>query len=242
MSRRSYTVISGRGSALERAPLSRPSSAGALLAFCVWWPRSSSASISAWSPAASPRPGASIGRRPLTIGRWCSPKSDHLGHSVALCGDRRAWRPRSLADARGLPRRPAGDARRVASVDFLCVLPAAVPGVFLGIGYLLIFNRPGIPLAGTAAVLVLAFTFANLPFGYQVIRAGLAQIDRISPTPPPISAPRACASCGTSTCGCSCRRAWRPGRQPSSAASPISASRSSWSRRAPRSRPSRSSA
>ena len=58
------------------------------------------------------------------------------------------------------------------------MLPAAVPGVFLGIGYLLMFNRPGIPLAGTAAVLVLAFTFAHLPFGYQVIRAGLAQIDR----------------------------------------------------------------
>lgn len=63
-------------------------------------------------------------------------------------------------------------------VDFLCVLPAAVPGVFLGIGYLLAFNRPGVPLAGTAAVLVTAFTVANLPFGYQVIRANLAQIER----------------------------------------------------------------
>ncbi len=51
-------------------------------------------------------------------------------------------------------------------------------GVFLAIGYLLVFNRPGIPLGGTAAVLVLAFTFANLPFAYQVLRAGLAQIDQ----------------------------------------------------------------
>jgi ABC-type Fe3+ transport system permease subunit len=75
-----------------------------------------------------------------------------------------------LVDQRAMP------ARR--TVDFLCVLPAAVPGVFLGIGYLLAFNRPGIPLSGTAAVLVIAFTFANLPFGYQVIRAGLSQIDR----------------------------------------------------------------
>jgi iron(III) transport system permease protein len=63
-------------------------------------------------------------------------------------------------------------------VDFLCVLPAAVPGVFVGIGYLLMFNRPGIPFAGTAAVLIFAFTFANLPFSYQVVRAGLAQIDQ----------------------------------------------------------------
>jgi iron(III) transport system permease protein len=63
-------------------------------------------------------------------------------------------------------------------VDFLCVLPAAVPGVFLGIGYLLVFNRPGVPFAGTAAILILALTFANLPFSYQVVRAGLAQIDQ----------------------------------------------------------------
>jgi iron(III) transport system permease protein len=75
-----------------------------------------------------------------------------------------------LVDQRAIP------GRRI--VDFLCVLPAAVPGVFLGIGYLLVFNRPGVPLAGTAVLLIVAFTFANLPFGYQVARAGLAQIDR----------------------------------------------------------------
>ena len=78
--------------------------------------------------------------------------------------------PAFLVDQQAVPARRA--------VDFLCVLPAAVPGVFMGIGYLLMFNRPGIPLAGTAAILVLAFTFANLPFSYQVVRAGLAQIDR----------------------------------------------------------------
>ena len=45
-------------------------------------------------------------------------------------------------------------------------------------GYLLAFNRPGVPLAGTAVVMILAFAFHNLPFSYQIARAGLAQIHR----------------------------------------------------------------
>src|SRR5262249_19970778 len=100
-----------------------------------------------------------------------------LGHSViyaaaaGLAATLLAVVAAYLVDQRAVP------ARRV--VDFVCVLPAAVPGVFMGIGYLLAFNRPGIPLAGTAAIMVLAFTFANLPFGYQAARAALAQIERL---------------------------------------------------------------
>jgi iron(III) transport system permease protein len=113
-----------------------------------------------------------------TLDKWpiALTKASHLGNSVlysltaGLAATFLAIVAAFLVDQRALP------ARRL--VDFVCVLPAAVPGVFLAIGYLLLFNRPGIPLAGTAAVLVLAFTFANLPFAYQVIRAGLAQIDR----------------------------------------------------------------
>ena len=50
-----------------------------------------------------------------------------------------------LVDQRAIPIRR--------TVDFLCVLPAAVPGVFIGIGYLLFFG--GNPLAGTAALIVI---------------------------------------------------------------------------------------
>src|SRR5262249_55821161 len=116
-----------------------------------------------------------------TLDKWpvVLDKIDHLGHSVlyaaaaGLAATLLAVVAGYLVDQQAVP------ARRI--VDFICVLPAAVPGVFMGIGYLLTFNRPGIPLAGTAAIMVIAFAFANLPFGYQVVRAGLAQIDRHPP-------------------------------------------------------------
>jgi iron(III) transport system permease protein len=114
----------------------------------------------------------------LTLDKWpiVFTKFEYLRHSLvystiaALAATFFSTVAAFLVDQRAIP------VRR--TVDFLCVLPAAVPGVFLGIGYLLVFNRPGIPLSGTAAVLILAFTFANLPLSYQVVRAGLAQIDQ----------------------------------------------------------------
>ena len=76
-----------------------------------------------------------------------------------------------LVDQRAIPARRA--------VDFLCVLPAAVPGrVSRHRLSARCSTGRAFPLAGTAAVLILAFTFANLPFSYQVVRAGLAQIDQ----------------------------------------------------------------
>jgi iron(III) transport system permease protein len=175
VSRRSYTVISGRGSTLDRAPMPRLSRWG-LVGFCglvalvigsLYFGIVAGAFTTTWGVDWTP-----------TLDRWrvALARLDHVGHSVLYAGlaglaaTTLAMIAAYLVDQRAMP------ARRV--VDFTCVLPAAVPGVFLGIGYLLAFNRPGIPLAGTAAVLVIAFTFANLPFGYQVIRAGLAQIDR----------------------------------------------------------------
>jgi iron(III) transport system permease protein len=175
VSRRSYVVISGRGSTLERSPMP-PLLRWSLVGFCalvaavvasLYFGVVVGAFTETWGVDWTP-----------TLHQWrvAGAKADHVGHSVlyaALAGlgaTLLATIAAYLVDQRAMPARRA--------VDFLCVLPAAVPGVFLGIGYLLAFNRPGIPLAGTAAVMVIAFTFANLPFGYQVIRAGLSQIDR----------------------------------------------------------------
>jgi iron(III) transport system permease protein len=63
-------------------------------------------------------------------------------------------------------------------LDFLAVLPAALPGVFIGVGFLLAFNQPPLLLAGTPWILILALTFWHIPFGYQAAVAGLKQIDR----------------------------------------------------------------
>lgn len=64
------------------------------------------------------------------------------------------------------------------SLDFLAVLPAAMPGVFVGIGFLLAFNQPPLVLGGTPWILILALAFWHIPFGYQAAAAGLKQIDR----------------------------------------------------------------
>ena len=61
-------------------------------------------------------------------------------------------------------------------LDFLSLLPAAIPGVFLGVGFLLAFNAPPLRLSGTAAIIILALMVWNIPLGYQACTAGLEQI------------------------------------------------------------------
>jgi len=62
-------------------------------------------------------------------------------------------------------------------LDFLAVLPAAIPGVFIGIGYLLSFNTPPLILTGTPWIIIIALAFWNLPFSYQLAISRTAQID-----------------------------------------------------------------
>jgi iron(III) transport system permease protein len=174
VARKKYTVISGRGGGLERAPLPR-AVAAVLLAFCfsvallilsLYFGIIAGGFTATWGVDWT----LTLEHLPVI---WS--KADHLRHSLiysaiaALASTVLSTTAAFLVHHRAIP------VRRI--VDFLCVLPAAVPGVFIGIGYLLLFNRPGIPLAGTAAVLILALAYANLPFSYQVVRAGLAQIN-----------------------------------------------------------------
>ena len=221
VSQRNYSVISGRGGAFARLPLPRLVT-WALIAICVviatlilslYFGIIAGAFTETWGVDWTP-----------TFDQWpvAFSKSDHLRNSVVyaatagLAATFFAMPAAFLVDQRAIPIRR--------TVDFLCVLPAAVPGVFIGIGYLLFFG--GTPLAGTAALMISAFTFANIPFSYQVLRSGLAQIDHNLAGRPRISAPRVCVSSGISIFACFGRHVSRLGRQPSSAASPISASRS----------------
>lgn len=61
-------------------------------------------------------------------------------------------------------------------LDFLAVLPGAVPGVFLGLGFAIAFNEPPLELSGTGYIIVLALLFWNLPTCYSATLAGLQQI------------------------------------------------------------------
>ncbi len=71
-------------------------------------------------------------------------------------------------------------------IDFIAIMPAAVPGIFWGIGYITAFNQKWFeaifaPLGndGTRGLLIIiALMFWNIPIGYQAVIAGLQQIDR----------------------------------------------------------------
>ncbi|MBV9528294.1 MAG: iron ABC transporter permease [Sphingomonas sp.] len=64
------------------------------------------------------------------------------------------------------------------ALDFLAILPGALPGVFIGVGFVLAFNAPPIELAGTIWIVVLALGFWHLPQAYQATKGALGQIHR----------------------------------------------------------------
>ena len=61
-------------------------------------------------------------------------------------------------------------------LDFLGILPGAIPGMFLGIGFVMAFNAPPLELTGTSVIMVLALLFWNIPTCYSSATAGLQQI------------------------------------------------------------------
>jgi iron(III) transport system permease protein len=63
-------------------------------------------------------------------------------------------------------------------VDFIALTPAAVPGIFFGIGYAITFNQPWLNWLDRGALIVISMIFWNVPVGYQAAVAGLQQIDR----------------------------------------------------------------
>jgi iron(III) transport system permease protein len=64
------------------------------------------------------------------------------------------------------------------ALDFLLIMPAAIPGLFFGIGYATAFNEPWLDWLGRGYLIIIAMIFWNIPIGYQAAVAGLRQIDR----------------------------------------------------------------
>ncbi len=62
-------------------------------------------------------------------------------------------------------------------IDFASILPAALPGIFIGIGYSVTFTRGPADLYGTATIVILAMIFWNISMGYQT---GLNSFKQIS--------------------------------------------------------------
>jgi iron(III) transport system permease protein len=63
-------------------------------------------------------------------------------------------------------------------VDFIAIMPAAIPGIFFGIGYATAFNQRWLDWIDRGALITISMIFWNIPVGYQAAIAGLQQIDR----------------------------------------------------------------
>jgi iron(III) transport system permease protein len=66
-------------------------------------------------------------------------------------------------------------ARKV--MDLVGMLPYAVPGTMMGLGFVVAFNRPPLILTGTALIIILDYTFRRMPFGLRTGVSTLKQID-----------------------------------------------------------------
>ncbi len=66
-------------------------------------------------------------------------------------------------------------------IVFLALIPAILPGIIFGVGYIIAFNAPfgfrSLSLTGTSAILVLNILFANLFVGFLAARAALQRLD-----------------------------------------------------------------
>jgi iron(III) transport system permease protein len=63
-------------------------------------------------------------------------------------------------------------------LDLLLIMPAAIPGLFFGIGYATAFNEAWLDWLDRGILIIIAMIFWNIPVGYQAAVAGLRQIDR----------------------------------------------------------------
>ncbi len=61
------------------------------------------------------------------------------------------------------------------ALDLLTTAPFAIPGTFLGVGYILAFNKPPIMLAGTWALVLILTVVRELPLG---LRSGVSVLSR----------------------------------------------------------------
>lgn len=64
------------------------------------------------------------------------------------------------------------------AIYMLAVVPAAVPGTVLGLGYIFAFNKPPLLLTGTATIVVLSMIFRYFTLGMLTSLANVKQIDR----------------------------------------------------------------
>lgn len=66
--------------------------------------------------------------------------------------------------------------RATAMLDALLVVPYIVPGVVMGIAYIVRFNEPPLAITGTGLVIILAIFIRRLPYAARSVAAALKQL------------------------------------------------------------------
>jgi iron(III) transport system permease protein len=64
------------------------------------------------------------------------------------------------------------------AIDFMTFLPVALPGVVLGVAYILIFAGSPLPIYGTLVILILAYSTKYLPYGMRTSTNNIGQIHK----------------------------------------------------------------
>jgi iron(III) transport system permease protein len=62
-------------------------------------------------------------------------------------------------------------------LEFIALLGFAVPGTVMGIGYILVFNKPPMMITGTILIIILNISFREFPVGLEAGISKLHQID-----------------------------------------------------------------
>jgi iron(III) transport system permease protein len=58
------------------------------------------------------------------------------------------------------------------------MLSFAIPGIVIGIAYVIAFNQPPIEITFTGTIIILSFMFRNMPVGIRASVAAMAQLDK----------------------------------------------------------------
>ncbi len=173
--RRSYVTVTGRGSSIPRPPVPRVvtwvsfaiSLVLTVLILLVYGVLVLSAVVEAYPFNYAP----TLKHFLYVQAHFTSLKNSLLYSGIAaiLCSafaivlayivQRKSWRGRGV-------------------VDFIAIAPAAVPGIFFGIGYATAFNQRWLDWLDRGALITISMIFWNIPVGYRAAVAGLQQIDR----------------------------------------------------------------
>ena len=70
-----------------------------------------------------------------------------------------------------------GKSRLKGLLDTLVMLPYAIPGTVIGVGFIIVFNQPPLLITGTWMILVVAYVVRRLPYAVRSCSAILHQID-----------------------------------------------------------------